>query len=144
MCKTTVASILYINELRKVIDNEIYLILLSPLLTLRENNYNDKSGFGSGHSIYTIFKNFVKNNEYENIVNEVFSNEKINKICFHSENDPTLPKEFNNKIFETSKNLINLKFFDTKLHNFFHYFIIVILKTLKNLERRIIILMKMN
>lgn len=135
LCKTTVSSILYINELRKNIDNKIYLILLAPLLTLRENNYNDKSGFGKGHSIHKIFNKFIKNNEYENIVNEVFSNKKINKICLYSENDPTLPKKFNTKIFEISHKLINLKFLNIKLHNFFSLFYYCYSKNFEKLKK---------
>lgn len=122
LCKTSCASILYTFELEKLIKNKIYLVLFSPLLTLSENNFEDKSGFGKGHSIYNIFKNFDKNNEYENIVKNVFSNKNIRKITFTSELDPTIPKTFNNQIYSNSNNLIKFYFKNMHLHNFFSLF----------------------
>lgn len=59
LCKTTSASILYVYELNKIIDNKITLVLFSPMLSLDNKNFLDRSQFEPSHSIYNVFKNFT-------------------------------------------------------------------------------------
>ena len=125
LCKTSVSSILYCYELSKIVTNKIHLCIMAPLLTLKKQDFTDLSLFGprsQGHSIYHVFDNFKNNDTYVEIVNKVFQNDKIHKVCFYSEKDMTVPIEFNQGIYENSKNLIVTKFLNTKFHNFFSLF----------------------
>jgi hypothetical protein len=121
-CKTSVGSILYCYELSKLLTNEIYMCISSPLLTLKKQDFTDLSHFGSGHSIHSIFNTFKLNDAYVDIVNRVFQNDKIRKICFYSENDKTVPECFNSGIYANSKNLIVTKFLNSRLHNIYSLF----------------------
>jgi hypothetical protein len=125
LCKTSVGSMLYCYELSKIVTNKIHLCIMAPLLTLKKQDFTDLSHFGppsGGHSIYHMFNNFKHNDAYVEIVNKVFQDDKIHKVCFYSEDDKTIPAEFNQGIYENSKNLSVIKFLNTRLHNFFSLF----------------------
>ena len=97
-------------------------MLFSPLLSLARGDFENYSNFGKGHSIYNMFRNFNENAYYIDIVSKVFKNKAIEKTCFSSENDYTVPHKFNESIFNTSINLVTFKFLNTRLHNFFSLF----------------------
>jgi len=136
LCATSCASILYVYELNKIINNKITLILFSPMLSLDKEKFLNKTGFRPGHSIHNIFKNFKNNKEYEEIVKQVFKNNYISKVCFFSELDPTQPKDFNKQIYKISNNLTTLEFKKSKLHNFFSLFYYVYSKNFQKFREK--------
>lgn len=82
-CKTSYGSLLYVNELQKIIKNKIILLLFSPIVTLNKDYYVNKPIFKQKkHSIHKAFNNYKL--EEDECIQNVFKNKNIIKYIFIS------------------------------------------------------------